>query len=780
MAVAIAIGTGDCMPNCVFVLLLALAQFGSTNTGELRLTVTDASGSRLQSGVELISEANQFRERLETDAQGTLIAKRLPFGRYSLAVTRDGFATFAGLVEIQSALPTDYRVTLSLAPLQTQVTVAVENTLLDPHQTATVRRIGAETLQQRTMGLPGRSLPDLVNTQPGWLLEANGILHPRGAEYQTQYVVDGLPLTDNRSPAFAPELDADAVHAMSILTGGYPAEYGRKLGGVIEVVTAAQTRRGFHGNLAAAAGSFATWSGDAVGAYGGERTTVGVSAGLAATDRYLDPPAEENFSNHGTTSHLAVHVERDLTDADRLGVIVRHGRAGFLVPNERVQQEAGQRQDRDSQETVGQFSYQRVVSARVLGDVRGMVRDLSAGLWSNSAAIPIAARQDRGFRELYLKGAVSAHLGAHEWKAGGDVIVGSVRERFSYQLSDPTQFDPDTPAAFSFDERRANREQAFFIQDQIRFGPWTVNAGLRWDHYRLAVAENALSPRLSVAWSWPPANLVLRASYDRAFQTPAVENLLLASSPAVEALSEHVVRLPVRPSLGNFYEAGISKALSPAIRIDASYFRRAMSNFADDDLLLNTGVSFPIAFRHADISGTEVRLDVLRWKTISGFASYAWMRGFADLPITGGLFLGDEAATLPASAGRFPISQDQRHTVRGGIGYQVTPSFRVALATSYGSGLPFEFTGDLPEAIAQYGQRIVGRVDLETGRVRPSFSLDASSGLVVVKRPKLGVRLQGDVRNLTNRLTVINFAGLFSGTALAAPRSFAVRLLSDF
>jgi hypothetical protein len=45
-----------------------------------------------------------------------------------------------------------------------------------------------------------------------------------------QYVIDGLPITDNRSPAFAPELDADDVHAMTILTGGYPAEYGRKLG----------------------------------------------------------------------------------------------------------------------------------------------------------------------------------------------------------------------------------------------------------------------------------------------------------------------------------------------------------------------------------------------------------------------------------------------------------------------------------------------------------------------------------------------------------------------
>jgi outer membrane cobalamin receptor len=780
MALPTAVGTGICMPSSVFVLLLTFAQFGASNTGELHLTVADASGSRLQSGVELVSEANQFRERLETDVQGILIAKRLPFGTYSVAVTRDGFATFAGLVEIRSALPTEYRVTLSLAPLQTQVTVTVDNTLLDPHQTATVHRIGAETLQQRTMGLPGRSLPDLVNTQPGWLLEANGILHPRGSEYQTQYVVDGLPLTDNRSPAFAPELDADAVHSMSILTGGYPAEYGRKLGGVIEVVTSGQARQGFHGTIAAAAGSFATRSGDIVGAYGGEGTTVSVGAGLAATDRYLDPPAEENFTNHGTTSHLAVHVERDLTDADRFGAIVRHGKAQFLVPNELVQQAAGQRQDRDSRETVGQFSYQHIVSARVLGDVRGMVRDLSAGLWSNSVAIPIAAQQDRGFREVYFKGAVSAHVGAHEWKVGGDVNAGTVRERFGYQVTDPGQFDPDTPAVFSFEDRRADREQALFIQDQIRMGPWTLNAGLRWDHYRLAVDESALSPRLSVAWSWRAANLVLRASYDRAFQTPAVENLLLASSPAVETLSDNVIRLPVPASLGNFYEAGVSKALSGSVRIDATYFRRSMSNFADDDLLLNTGVSFPMAFRRADITGTEVKLDVPRWRTISGFASYAWMRGTADLPITGGLLLGDDVATLRTSTDRFPVSQDQRHTVRGGVSYQVTPSFWVAAAASYGSGLPFEFTGDGTEAIAQYGQRIVDRVDLSTGRVRPSFSLDASSGLVVLKTSKVGVRLQADVRNLTDRLTVINFAGLFSGTALSAPRSVAVRLQAEF
>jgi hypothetical protein len=50
----------------------------------------------------------------------------------------------------------------------------------------------------------------------------------------------------------------------------------------------------------------------------------------------------------------------------------------------------------------------------------------------------------------------------------------------------------------------------------------------------------------------------------------------------------------------------------------------------------------------------------------------------------------------------------------------------------------------------------------------------------VFKHDQRRVRLQGDVVNLTNRLNVINFAGLFSGTALAPPRSFALRAQVEF
>src|SRR5580765_1307558 len=110
------------MSGCVLAILLVTAQFAQSSTGELRLTITDAAHLPLAATVELTSDVNDVRERLDTDASGVVVARRLPFGAYGLVVSRDGFARFVGTVDIRSALPTDYHVTLSLAPLQAQVT----------------------------------------------------------------------------------------------------------------------------------------------------------------------------------------------------------------------------------------------------------------------------------------------------------------------------------------------------------------------------------------------------------------------------------------------------------------------------------------------------------------------------------------------------------------------------------------------------------------------------------------------------------------------------------
>jgi outer membrane cobalamin receptor len=763
----------------VHALVLAAAmQFAQPDTGELRLTVVDASGLGVATPVELVSEAQQFRATFTSNAQGVLVARRLAFGTYRVNVSAQGFAPFTGLVQVRSVVPTEFRVTLAVAAVQTQLTVRPAETLIDPTQTGPVSFIGTATLQQRLTALPGRNLPDIVNTQPGWLLEANGILHPRGSEYQTQYVIDGLPLTDNRSPAFAPELDADEVQSMKVLTGGYPAEYGRKLGGVIEVVTASAVQRGIQAAFAAAAGSFASASGTAHAGYVGERFGWTAMGSAATTDRYLDPPVEENFTNHGTTANVSLRFEREVSAADRFGFIVRHGAATFLVPNELEQEAAGQRQDNRLRETAAQASYQRVLSASAVMDLRASGREVETSLRSNESSTPIYVTQDRGFRELFVKATVAGHRGVHEWKAGGDAIFATLDEEFAYRVTDDEMFDDETSEAFEFADNASDREQALFVQDDMRINDWTISAGLRWDHYSLLVHEHAFSPRLAVAWSKPAADLVLRASYDRIFQTPASENLLLASSPDVDDISDDVLRLPVRPSRGHFFEAGFSKALGAA-RLDGAVFRRNATNAADDDVLLNTGVSFPIAFDRSWIHGAEARLELPQWRSLSATVAYSYMRGMAALPITGGLFLEEDAGELLESSDEFPISQDQRHTLRAQASYRFTERFWAGLAGSYNSGLPVEVEGDLDEAAEQYGEDILAQVDFEDERVRPSWTLDATAG-AVLKRGETEVRIQIDGRNLTNKLNLINFAGLFSGTALAPPRSVSVRFYVGF
>jgi outer membrane cobalamin receptor len=764
-------------------ITLALAQ---RSTGELRLSVVDSTGAALSARGTLTAVSTQVRRDFSTDDEGRYIARDLPFGSYRLELRRAGFTTYTTIITIGSALPAERRATMAVAAIGAEVLVTDAATMVDPRRTGPVQYVGGDTLRDRVKSAPGRSVVDLVNSQPGWLLEANGVLHPRGSEYETQYVVDGIPLTDNRSPSFAPEIDADELQSLSVLTGNYPAEYGRKLGGVVEVTTRRDERPGLHGRAGASAGAFGTVAGSFGGQYGWGRNAIGFAADAGRTDRYLDAPTLDNFSNSGTAASASGRFERDFSPGDRLRMSLARRQSRFLVPNERLQETAGQRQDRTATETAAQVSYQHIFSPNVLANVRGMIRDLEAELWSNALSTPIAASQDRGFREGYMNAAVSVHAGDHEWKAGGEANFANLFEDFgyditAYRVNEVRIFDRDTPQRFRFSDRGRAREQSAFVQDLYHRGRLTVSAGLRWDHYRLLVDEQAVSPRLGAAWHVPQAALVLRGSYDRIFQTPAIENLLLSSSEAVRQLGDESELLPVRPSRGHFVEVGFSKSVGRLLRVDGQFFRRSLDNFADDDLLLNTGVTFPVTFSSAVVQGFETKVEVPRWGPFSGYAAWSNLVGKARLPVTGGLFLGDEAIELIESAGRIPITQDQRNTVSAKVRADAGRRIWLAATVTYGSGLPLEAEDlNLTLVEQQYGRAILERVNFERERTGPVFSMDASAAVRLIANERWSARVQADAFNLTDRLNVINFAGLFSGTALGRPRSASVRLQVEF
>jgi len=768
-------------------LLLALPLCAQSNVGELRLRITDPHGLGVTSKVEMVSEANQYHNTFMTDETGMLIAKRLAFGLYVMQIRQAGFADVSLAIEIRSAVPVHRSVQLTLASVNTSVTVQDRSTLLDPHRAGSVNEIGQQTIQDRMTSLPGRSLQDLVNSQPGWLYEGNAVLHPRGAEYQTQFVVDGIPLTDNRSPGVGPELGADDVDSLSIYTAGIPAEFGRKMGGVIEVNTLKDAQPGLHGQIDLSGGSFDTAGSSAQAQYAWKENVLGISAAGSTTGHYLNPVVPENYTNDGTTGNFSAHYERDVTPSDRLSVMVRHALSRFEIPNEQVQETAGQRQNGDNFETMGIVSYRHIFSANALGTLRGMVRDDSDDLISNPESTPVIAFLHNHFREGYFNGSLSVHHGRHEFKAGVESDNTFLQENFSDIITDPAQFDAGTPLTFVFPGNhpsqgsRPDLEQAAYVQDLMRFGSWTLGAGLRWDHYQLLANQNAVSPRLALARYFAPANLVLHASYDRVFQTPAAENILLSSSPQVISLNPNVLRLPVEPSHGNYFEIGATRSFFGQFRFDVNCFRRYVDNFADDDQLLSTAVTFPIAFRKAIIYGAEGKLELPKWIRFSGVASYSYTVGNAWFPVSGGLFVGEDAINATTQlSGHFPDSQDQRNTLRLRTRYQALPRFWLAAGAEYGSGLPFDFTGTYQLALAEYGQAVIDRLNFARGRVRQSLAVDVSAGADVYKGDRFSTRLQADLQNLNNRLNVMDFGGLFSGNAIAPPRSYALRLETSF
>jgi hypothetical protein len=763
-------------------LICALPLLCQSSSGELRLKVTDPSGLGVKATIHLTSEANHFRKTLATTELGNLTVPRLPYGIYKLEIEQPGFAAVSESVEIRSSLPQEFKVQLSLPTVSQSVTVSPDDTLIDPDQAGTVSQLGPEIIQDRLGSVPGRSVQDLVNSQPGWLYEGNAVLHPRGSEYQTQFVVDGIPLTDNRSPSFGPEIEADDVQSMSIYTAGIPAEYGRKMGGVVEVNTLQDPQAGFHGQAVLSGGSFATAGAFVKGQYVWGKNALGASASGSMTDHYLNPVVPENYSNTGTLGDFSVNYERELTPSDRVRFIVRHEIARFDIPNEYVQQAAGQRQTADNLETMGIASYQHTFSPNVVADFRGMVRDNANNFTSNPESTPIEVFQHNWFREGYFKVTLTADHGRHEWKFGVESDNTFLHENFRYIITDPTQFDPETPVTFNFLASHPDLEQSAFVQDLIRLKSWTINAGLRWDHYQLLANRHGVQPRFSISKYVPSADLVVHFSYDRVFQTPSFENILLSNSTAIESLDPaNFLRLPVEPSEGNYYEAGVTKAFLGKFRLDANYFRRLVNNFADDDQIANTTVSFPIAFRKSVIYGAEGKLELPNWRGFSGFVSYSYSLGNAWFPVSGGLFLGDSATAAAGQvAGHFPVSQDQRNTVRGRLRYQVTQRVWVAGGIQYDSGLPFQFDGNPSTVLAEYGQQVLNRINFERGRIYPSFLVSASVGGDVYRSDRLSMRFQVDGQNLANVLNVIDFGGLFSGNAIGPSRSFAMRLTTNF
>jgi outer membrane receptor protein involved in Fe transport len=788
-------------------LLFSPTVFAQSRIGTVQGVVKDPGGALVPNAqITVTQPVTRYRQTTQTDAQGSFKLVNLPFNTYNVRAEATGFQPAEESIDLESTIPLTLELSLSLEQTTAAVTITTgSGAMLEPDRTSSDTDIGQTILERPVGAAPSRAIESIVASTPGFVTDDNGRMHPRGSESQVQYVVDGVPITDNLSAIFSTSLDARTLRTVEVLTGGIPAEFGDKLAGVINVNTRSGLEGPTQGGISFSGGSFST--GETAVDFSTHTKKLGFLTNLSAStsQRYLDPPTLDNFHNFGRTGKGFFRLDYQFDANNSLRGVFNVGGSNFQVPNRFDQELAGQDQRQRLRDNSENISFQHIFSPNTVAQFSFFHRQSHAELISNTLSTPVVANQDRTLQNYGGIGSVSLTRGSHNIKFGGQFTITPVDEHFTFY---PTEQFPDlvdeegnvfpnpvnnfsATNPFVFDQSKTGRTLSAYVQD--RFSPLknlTLDLGVRYDNYKLLISEQELSPRLAVAYYIPKTQTTLRASYNRLFQPPPAESLLLASSSAAAALSPISVLQgittvqPILPDKQNAFEVGAQQLLSKLFRMNLTVYQKRIENFSDKDQFFETGVIFPIAISSGRVTGEEVRIESTDIHGFHGFVSYANARAFGVTPITGGLFLGEDPQDLFLHGFKFANDHDQRNEAQFQVSYNHRPSgIYASFSGRYDSGVPTDVEPGttLAEFVAQgFDPRLFSEIDFQRGRVRPRTILDFSIGADLMQKERVSLNLQFDVQNLTNELFLYNFQSVFSGTHVGYPRLFSGRLSLRF
>src|SRR5215471_8977952 len=232
---------------CIAIAVcMAAPVFGQAVSGTILGTVTDLTGAvRPSAKVTVVNEGTGLSRTMTADSNGEYVFPSLPTGRYTVMAEVTGFKTLA-LSNIDLGVDQRARVDLKLetGAISETMTVVGETPLLQTSSS----ELGTTVNNQQIEALPlnGRNFVNLTRTVPGVLrgIPGAGILAWRASASfsangqrprDNNFMLDGVDNNETWLQTVVIFPSVDSLDEFKLQTSTYSAEFGRSLGGVVNL-----------------------------------------------------------------------------------------------------------------------------------------------------------------------------------------------------------------------------------------------------------------------------------------------------------------------------------------------------------------------------------------------------------------------------------------------------------------------------------------------------------------------------------------------------------------
>jgi outer membrane receptor for ferrienterochelin and colicins len=567
--------------------------------------------------------------------------------------------------------------------------------------------------------IPGgenNQLNQVLLQAPDVVQDSFGQIHVRADHNDLQYRLNGIILPEGIS-VFSQTLSPWLISSLKLITGALPAEYGLRTAGVIDLSTNSGLLQP-GGEISFYGGSHGTTQpsaelGGSVGQY-----TYYVTGDYKRDDLGIESPdgSSNPLHDHTAQGHAFGYFEDILDSSNRVSLILGLSDDEFQIPNQRgLQPSSGlsvngqtdypsdnlnERQHELAeyaivtwQHSEGALNWQSSLSARytslhfapdLVGDL--LYNGIAQDAFKNDTAI---GWQTDGAYKLNE---------AHTVRAGFYYQHDSSKSDTTSQVLPIDATGAQTsivPLTIVGNSTKSQEVESVYLQDEWKpLDPFTVNYGLRYDHYNAFSSGSQLSPRINAVWEFPTGT-TLHGGYSRYFTPPPFELVgagtftQFAGTTAVPPGSNTQDTAPIAER-ANYYDLGAQQKLfDKTLTLGVDSFYEQAQHLIDEGQFGAPIILTPFNYRYGLIGGVEITASF----TVNNFAAYlngAWQAAHGK-DVESAQFNFDQADLAYIASNYIHLDHEGRVSASTGASY-LWLGTRVSVDALLGSGLRDDLT----------------------------------------------------------------------------------------